>query len=130
MKTYYILFFFIISLLFIGCEELLEVTDISKGEVVLIAPSDSVVVTQSNVRFSWNEVFEAESYKIQVAQPNFTNASQIVIDTLVVIDSSYTGSNFVKFLPDSEYEWRVKAMNSDFETGYTSHAFWVESSNN
>lgn len=123
-------------LLFIGiiflssCEELLEVTDISDQEVNLLAPSDSVVVMQSDVRFSWEEVFEAQSYHVQVAQPSFENASQIVIDTLVVVDSTYTGSNFVKPLSDNGYEWRVKGMNSDFETPYKTHRFWVESTKN
>jgi hypothetical protein len=123
-------------LLFIGivflssCEELLEVTDISDQEVNLLAPSDSVVVMQTDVRFSWEEVFEAHSYHVQVAQPSFDNATQIVVDTLVVVDSTYTGSSFVKSLPDNSYEWRVKGLNSDFETPFKTHRFWVESIKN
>ncbi|MDC6390663.1 hypothetical protein PP182_18395 [Maribacter sp. PR1] len=121
----------LIGIIFLSsCEELLEVTDISDQELNLLAPSDSVVVTQNEVRFSWNEVFEANSYHVQVAQPNFENAVQVVIDTLVVVDSTYLGSSFVKPLSDSSYEWRVKAMNSDFETEYKTHAFWVESTKN
>tara|TARA_R110001592_G_scaffold11019_18_gene55558 strand:- start:3754 stop:4125 length:372 start_codon:yes stop_codon:yes gene_type:complete len=113
-----------------SCEELLEVPDISGEEVTLLAPSDSTVVTQAIVNFTWNEVFEAKSYHIQVAQPSFLEASQIVVDTLVVVDSTYVGTRFTKTLINNGYEWRVKALNSDFETEYTTHSFTVQITGN
>lgn len=113
-----------------GCEELLEVQDISGERVTLLAPSDSTVVTQNDVNFTWDEVLEANSYRVQVAQPSFLEASQIVMDTLIVLDSTYVGPRFRKTLVDNSYEWRVKALNSDFETPYTIHWFKVQTSAN
>ncbi|MEP2236882.1 MAG: hypothetical protein ABJI22_00900 [Maribacter sp.] len=110
---------------FASCEEILEVSDISEKEVILLAPSDSSVVTQTEVNFTWQEVFEATSYHVQIAQPNFTNATQIVADTLVVVDSTYIGSRITRTLSNNSYEWRVKAQNSDFETPYTTNSFIV-----
>lgn len=122
---------FISTIVFLSsCEELLEVPDISGEEVMLLAPSDSTVVSQANVNFTWNEVFEAKSYHVQVAQPSFLAASQIVVDTLVVVDSTYIGTRFTKTLINNGYEWRVKALNSDFETEYTTHSFTVQTSGN
>ena len=113
-----------------SCEEILEVPDISAEEVILLAPSDSSVVTQTEINFTWQEVFEATSYHVQIAQPSFTNASQIVADTLVVADSTYIGSRIIRSLSNDSYEWRVKAQNSDFETPYTTNSFMVNSAGN
>ncbi|WP_321827246.1 hypothetical protein [Maribacter dokdonensis] len=119
-------FLVVVSVLFLAsCEEILEVSDISEEEVILLAPSDSVVVTQTEVNFTWQEVFEATSYHVQIAQPSFTNAAQIIADTLVVVDSTYIGSRITKSLSNNSYEWRVKAQNSDFETPYTTNSFTV-----
>lgn len=119
-------FLVVVSVVFLAsCEEILEVPDISEEEVVLLAPSDSSVITQTDVSFTWQEVFEATSYHVQIAQPSFTNAAQIIADTLVVVDSTYVGSRITKSLSNNSYEWRVKAQNSDFETPYTTNSFTV-----
>jgi len=101
-----------------SCEELLEIPDISEKSVELLAPSDSTTVVQSDVNFTWVEVFEATQYQVQVATPSFENAAQIVVDTLLVVDSVYTGPNFRRNLADSTYEWRVRAQNNGYETEF------------
>lgn len=130
MRIFGSIFFILILIVLVGCEELLEVRDISGEQVTLLAPSDSTVVTQNEVNFTWDEVFEANSYHVQIAQPNFNNATQIVMDTIVQLDSTYVGPNFRKTLFDDSYEWRVKAANSDFETQFTTHSFIVVTSDN
>jgi len=120
----------VFSTSFSSCEDLLEVPDISEESVELLAPSDSTIVVQSNVNFTWNEVFEATQYHVQVAAPSFENAAQIVVDTLLVVDSVYVGPNFKRVLVDSEYEWRVRAQNSAYETEFTTSKFSVETSGN
>jgi len=117
-------------LVFISCEDIIEVTDISEETVQLISPSDSIAVAQSNVNFTWNEVFEATQYHVQVATPDFENAAQVLVDTLVVVDTSFVSPRFNKILEDSEYEWRVKAQNSAYETEFTIHKFYVNTSGN
>jgi len=113
-----------------SCEDLLEVPDISEESVELLAPSDSTTVVQSNVNFTWNEVFEATQYHVQVAAPNFENAAQIVVDTLIVVDSTFVSPRFAKPLVDSDYEWRVKAQNSGYETEFSANKFSVNTSGN
>lgn len=115
---------------FSSCEDLLEVPDISEESVELLAPSDSTTVVQTNVNFTWNEVYEATQYHVQVAAPSFENAAQIVVDTLIIIDSAYAGPNLNRSLVDSDYEWRVKAQNSGYDTDFTTHKFSVDTSGN
>lgn len=124
------LLFLIPALLVFACDDILEVTDISEENVVLLAPSDGTTVLQTKVSFSWNEVFEATQYQVQVATPGFENAAQIVVDTLIVLDTTYAGARFDKILIDSDYEWRVKAQNSDYETNFTTNIFKVNSLGN
>ena len=112
-----------------SCEDILEVPDISRERVELLAPGDSVVVAQSNVRFSWTGVYEATEYHIQVATPNFENAAQIVLDSVIVIDSTFLGPHVDKSLSDSNYAWRVRAMNSDYRTDFAYSSFTVDTSN-
>jgi hypothetical protein len=115
---------------FFSCQDILEVTDISDKNVQLVAPSDSTTVVQTNVRFTWEAIFEATRYHIQVATPNFENPSQIVVDTLIVIDSTFVGLRLNKTLANSTYQWRVKALNSDFETDFSASFFTVNAPSN
>ncbi len=125
-----IVIFVAIGLFCTSCEDLLEVPDISNESVRLAAPSDSTIVLQTNVNFTWNEVYEATQYHIQVAAPNFENAAQVVVDTLVVVDSLYVGPKFNKNLVDGDYEWRVRAQNSGYETEFALNRFSVETTDN
>lgn len=109
-----------------SCEDLLEVPDISEQEVQLLAPLDSSIVSDTVVNFNWNSIVEANSYVIQVATPNFENASQYVLDSIMPVDSTFVGAKFSKSLSSGNYEWRVKAMNSDYETVFSNSEFSVE----
>jgi len=118
-----------IGLVFASCEDILEVPDISGENVELLAPKDSAIVTDSIVNFSWNGVGEADSYLIQVATPDFENAAQILLDSIIVLDSTFLGTTASRQLNDGDYEWRVKALNSDFETPFSSSTFHVDTTN-
>ncbi len=116
------LFYFILStglLTLTGCEEVIFEQDISGDSVSLVAPLDGTQVTGTNVQFNWRSVEGASSYEVQVATPDFANASQIVAST--VTDSTF----FQAQLAINTYEWRVKALNSGYETTYSAAGFSV-----
>ena len=75
-----------------------------------------------NVNFSWDFVEDAEDYRIQVAQPDFDNTIQIVLDSIVT-----STTNFTQTLSSGNYQWRVRADNSGYSTAYTTNSFAVES---
>lgn len=114
----------------IGCQDILEVADISEQQVEIVAPKNSTVVENTQVNFTWNGVADADTYLIQIARPNFREASQIILDTTIVLDSTYIGTKAIKTLDNGDYEWRVKALNSDYETEFSSSVFQVEASAN
>ena len=118
----------LLSIVFVSlsCEELLEVQDISEQEVQLLSPTAGSVVTDTIVNFNWNPVNAANAYHIQVATPNFQNAAQFVLDSTMVVDSTFVGTRISRNLSNAPYEWRVRALNSDFETAFFVNDFTVD----
>lgn len=108
-----------------SCEDILEVPDISNEQVGLLAPSQGSTVTDSTVHFNWDSVMGTDAYLVQIANPSFENANQFVLDTLVVVDSTFVGSRITKTLSNGDYEWRVKAQNSAFDTEFSTSGFTV-----
>ena len=111
-----------------SCEDILEVQDISNESVVLLAPAENTVVTDSVVNFVWNEIpdVDIDAYRVQIATPSFESAAQIVLDSTLTLDSTFVGTRVSQKLSNRAYQWRVKAMNSAFETNFTVNDFTVD----
>ncbi len=105
----------------ISCEEIINEQNITNEKLNLLAPSENVMLnTRTTIIFNWEALNGATDYKLQIAKPNFANASQIIKDTLVQkIDFTLDS------LPVNNYEWRVKALNSAYETVYITNGFVV-----
>lgn len=105
----------------VSCEEIINESNISNDIVIALAPSHSTSLNEKEqINFNWQPVAGSNSYELQIATPNFSQAAQIQLDTLI---------ENVSFSIDSlklgDYEWRVKALNGAFETAYTTSAFEV-----
>jgi len=109
----------IFLLIFFSNCEAIFVEDISDKAVVLLAPTENATVSSGTVQFNWQSVPDATNYELQIATPTFLNANQIVLDTLI------TKTSFSKTLEVGDYEWRVKAINSDYSTNHTTTSFTV-----
>lgn len=121
MKTYYIsIFSFLSILLYSSCDAIIEVPDIKNETVVVLAPLEGALIESNAISFFWEETIDAERYRFQVATPNFEMAIQILTDSLI------NNTNFSKSLSPGNYEWRVRAENSGFETVYTTNSFTVQ----
>ncbi|GAB5400862.1 MAG: hypothetical protein Aureis2KO_24470 [Aureisphaera sp.] len=117
-----IFFYLVIAVAFYACDEeggLLIETDISNRTVTLIAPSNDTEISSNTVFFDWGTVNDATSYEFQIATPNFENPAQLVANTVDSLTTSQVELNV------GTYEWRVKALNSNSETAYSSAAFQV-----
>lgn len=101
-----------------NCEAIF-VENISDQKVILLAPTNNSEVVTGTIEFNWKKNTDAIEYEVQIAKPNFTNTSQIVLDSIT------TSSVISKILEIGEYEWRVKALNSDFSTNYSTNSFSV-----
>ncbi len=108
----------IVLIVTVSCEAIF-VDDISDDVVVIIAPSNNTNLDAGDILFTWSAVTDATNYKLQIAVPGFENASQILVDSLT------TETSVSVDLTAGEYQWRVKAMNSDYETEYSTVSFSV-----
>jgi len=109
-----------------GCADILEVPDISKETVMLLAPADGVVLDNGSLTLSWEHVQDATGYHIQVATPDFENAAQLVLDSIVEMDTlGYVANHIDQNLANGTYTWRVNAFNSGFETQFSTSGFQI-----
>jgi len=109
-----------------SCEDLLEVPDISEQQIEVLAPLDGTTVTNNQVNFDWNALEDADGYRIQIATPNFDNASQFLLDNLSTRDSlGQLNTNLSLALLNGSYQWRIKGVNSGFETAFATQGFTV-----
>ena len=106
----------LLFLMIVGCE-VLTIEDISNDVITATAPLNETVLAEGNINFLWEEIEDAEAYKIQIASPSFSEANEIVLDSLTTVLSITTT------LEAGNYEWRVKAVNSEYETNYTVNEF-------
>ncbi|WP_298900964.1 hypothetical protein [uncultured Psychroserpens sp.] len=102
------------------CEEIIAVEDISEMDLTILAPTNNATLDNTAINFSWQPIEFADSYQLQIATPNFETPLQFVEDTLL------TGSSFTKSLLSNEYQWRVRAINSAYETAYTTQNLSIE----
>jgi hypothetical protein len=113
--------FGLVLLLLFSCEQILLVDNISEKEVTLVTPTNEAQFFSTGVSFSWEPVKEATKYRLQIAKPNFMSPQIIVLDTLMV------NKTFTRQLNIGNYEWRVKAVNSNYETAFKNRFFTVVS---
>jgi hypothetical protein len=115
----YALFLSTIILFLISCEEIFLVKDISDQKINLTTPQNDAQLNASGITFLWESLKDSVKYQIQIAKPNFESPLQIVLDTTIV------KTTFSKQLPVGKYEWRVKALNSSYETQYSKRNFTI-----
>lgn len=115
-----VLLLIIFGLCLSGCDDIIEVVDISNNDVAILAPTDRSVLNTTSVNFTWNPIENAESYHLQIATPSFENATQIIEDTLI------TKTNYSKTLEATNYQWRIRAENSEYQTVYATTSFSIE----
>ncbi|UOY08378.1 hypothetical protein L0P88_07420 [Muricauda sp. SCSIO 64092] len=114
-----------------GCEDILEEVDISNQRVTVFAPLDSTTVTDNSVQFNWDRLTDATSYRFQLATPDFVDTAQILLDTLFVEDTlGRVATQIQQDLLNGNYAWRIKALNSGFETPFALQTFVVNGDEN
>jgi hypothetical protein len=105
---------------FFSCDDIIDVENISETTRTVLAPTNDSVLAEGDIIFSWDALQDATQYRLQIATPTFENAAQ------VVLDSTVTATNFSKSLGLGHYEWRIRAENSEYQTGYITQNFTVE----
>jgi len=118
MKKLFIILMMISSF---SCKDIIDEVRIYESSVELLTPTDAVVLNDTNVTFVWNTIDGASEYVIQIATPDFTSPLQIVADSTVTTTSFST-----TLLAATNYEWRVKAKNPNYETAFSTRSLVLQ----
>ena len=103
--------YLILILIISACDEIFE-RDITNDKIEVVAPKDGLVTTKTTLTFWWNELKDANSYRLQIVSTGFDTVLSIPVDT------NLTTNKFEVSLNPGRYGWRVKAMNSATETSW------------
>lgn len=114
--------FIVILLSHSSCDKILFIEDISGEEIVLLAPLDDTQIGAGEVVFSWEELENADGYQLLIATPNFSNANQILLDSIV------STRFFSQQLLEGDYEWKLRAVNSEYNSAYVNANFIIKES--
>ena len=117
----------IVIFIFTSCEDILEEPDLSTQRVNLLAPKDGSILNDNQATFNWEKIEDATAYQVQIATPNFENAAQFILDSIMAKDSlGNLPTRIDQALLNGNYQWRVKAKNTGFETPFARGGFAVD----
>jgi hypothetical protein len=118
MNKNLLIFFF--ALWVCGCKDIIE-PDITNLKLEILAPPDSLHTTISSQTFWWNAVEGASGYNLQIVKPSFISIHQFILDS--VIESTQFS---ITLLPGT-YQWRLKAVNSEYSTEFQTRTLFIDS---
>jgi len=95
-----------------GCEEVLE-TDLTGKKVVLLAPVNNLITSDTLQTFYCEKLDGAGRYQLQVMSPRFDSIVHLIVDTPV------TNNTFILDLNINTYQWRVKAINNSSSSDFS-----------
>lgn len=104
MKNNTVLFFLVMVVMILPSCEDFEEKDLSKEQVMLIAPSDNLITAKTRLTFWWDSLETVEIYNLRIVSKSFIQIEDIVLDTTVV------GTKVSKILKAGEFEWKVTAI--------------------
>jgi hypothetical protein len=102
-----------------ACHDIVE-TDISGQGLHLTAPADSIETKGQDVFFSWEGLPGATRYRLQIAEPDFSNLQTMFLDTTI------GDTKLIFSIPEGLYEWRVRGENSSYMSPYSSRRIFVD----
>ncbi|HKG08719.1 MAG TPA: hypothetical protein VKB19_19775 [Pedobacter sp.] len=90
-------------------------SSLEEQKVTLIGPGNGYFSNQPPVLLSWNTLFGAREYRLQIDTLSFAD------ETKLVYNNTFSGSQFnFSFPKDQSYQWRVRAENA------TENSKWSE----
>ena len=121
MKKYIIVLTFLFSIF--ACSDIVE-EDITKRSIQVLSPIDNYNAESTTVNFLWNYVEGADEYQVEIVRGGFNNVLSFAVDTFLDINQ------FTYNFNPGEYQWSIRAVNSEYSTEYFTRSFRVDSISN
>lgn len=107
------------SLFFSGCSDIFE-KDISDDILTIYTPHHNDTLSEGIVNFWWEELDEAESYRIIIIGGTFENPDFLITDSIL------EQTIFSTPISVGNYSWRLTAQNASSETQFFQRSFVVD----
>jgi hypothetical protein len=99
--------------------------DLSVQTVPLLSPNDMIYSNQSDQTFTWQIMYAADNYEIQIRSGTDFNSGTTLLSETSLTGSSYsTTGNF--FSTDGVYHWGVRAFNQSSQSGFNSRTISID----
>jgi hypothetical protein len=108
---------FLISFCF-SCIDIFE-KDLSGSKVQLTSPEDSLSTAVISQSFRWKYLTGSLWYELQIANPDFSEVSNIKLDT--ILEFNY----FQYTLQPGIYHWRVRSGNGSNASDYSENLLTI-----
>lgn len=102
---------------------LVETDDLTNQIVQLISPSAGLYTQNTTPIFSWGNLNAAEYYTFELL--NVTNGNEIIHQEQEISGTSFNLSPGI-ITQDAQYEWKIKAINSESESQYSTRTFYID----
>jgi hypothetical protein len=102
----------LLSVWICGCNDIME-EDISNVEINLISPLEGYQYDIYNQAFWWEKSKKTELYHLQIVEGDFQTVKALILDTVI----KTTQFNYTLF--PASFEWRVRAINGAYESGFS-----------
>lgn len=89
--------------------------DFSSERVALISPPNNYITNKSKITLEWQEVDNAQIYRIQVLENSELKLEETSVNNSVEID-----------FPEGEFTWKIRAENETQNTIYTGRTILVD----
>jgi hypothetical protein len=86
------------------------------NSVVLISPSNNLITNVSGQSLKWTPIIGATGYQVQIFDAN----------DAVITNQTVTASSLNYSFLEGDYSWRVRAINDDAQTLYTSRKILID----
>ncbi|WP_436834212.1 hypothetical protein [Parapedobacter sp. DT-150] len=87
---------------------------LSTQTVLQVTPPDNFITAESAVDMSWQDIFSATNYRLQVDTNGFADETELVLERVV------DGESFAYDLPEEAvYQWRVRAENDTAQSRWS-----------
>ena len=93
--------------------------NISNESINLFAPTDLLETTEETHTFWWEKLDGADKYLFQIVSPSFTNI-QVLVEEKELTDNKVTLT-----LQEGTYQWRVKGINTESQTEFTTNTLVI-----
>ncbi|NUY79269.1 hypothetical protein HUK80_00060 [Flavobacterium sp. MAH-1] len=103
--------------------DVVESDDLSQQQVILTAPAPDHLTNAPDFILSWEELSAADYYRLEIL--DVTNSSSLVYSQDNITQTSLT-LNTTMIDQEGEYKWRVKAVNADGSTVFSSRNFSLD----